>query len=52
MKKSRFDEIVDERLNAIDFAEPDELTQREKVIAIIALLIIAAVLLFLIATTY
>lgn len=52
MKKGRFDEIVDERLNAVDFAEPQELTQREKVVAIISLLILGALIIFLAATTY
>jgi len=52
MKKGRFDEIVDKRLNAIDFAEPQELTQREKVVAIISLTILGALIIFLAATTY
>lgn len=52
MKKGRFDEIVDKRLASDDFAEPQELTQHEKRIAIVVLIVMACVLLFLIATTY
>lgn len=52
MKKGRFDEIVDKRLHADDFAEPQELTQREKLAAIISLSILGALIIYCIAIVY
>ncbi|WP_171503528.1 hypothetical protein [Acinetobacter haemolyticus] len=52
MKKGRFDEIVEKRLQADDFAQPQELTQREKLAAIISLSLLGALIIFLAATTY
>ena len=51
-EKGRFDEIVNERIKSDDFGVPQELTQREKLVAIICLIIMACVILFLVATTY
>ena len=51
-EKGRFDEIVNKRIKSDDFGVPQELTPREKQVAIICLIIMACVILFLIATTY
>ncbi|MCH7295452.1 hypothetical protein [Acinetobacter higginsii] len=52
MKKGRFDEIVDKRLSADDFAEPQALTQREKLIAIAAFSIFGALIIYCAAISY
>ncbi|MCH7392442.1 hypothetical protein [Acinetobacter dispersus] len=52
MKKGRFDEIVEKRLNADDFAQPQELTQREKIVAIITLSILGALIIYCAAISY
>ncbi|EMT2447090.1 hypothetical protein WMF02_002089 [Acinetobacter baumannii] len=52
MKKGRFDEIVDKRLHADDFAEPQELTQREKLAAIVFLSILGALIIYCAAISY
>ncbi len=52
MKKGRFDEIVEKRLNADDFAEPQELTQREKLAAIAFFSIIGALIIYCAAISY
>ncbi|ENW78205.1 hypothetical protein F909_03891 [Acinetobacter sp. ANC 3929] len=52
MKKGRFDEIVEKRLNADDFAEPQEITQGEKIAAIVFFSVMGALIIYCAAISY